>query len=812
MDPLSITVSSIALLQACSAVLNICYNAYEILKDRPGAISKVQDEVRGLRGVLEDLFQLAIDDEKSNGYHGRKPALKVLAQSQAEKGPLVLCSEDLGALEKILLAKFSKQPEDKFRAVLQAVSWTLTEKEIKPVLERLARSKAALNLAISADEVALLLELRKMSSSMADDVVNIDRNLEELTSQFSAQNMGQAQERILKWLSPVDPWGSYNSAVHRCHDGTGLWFLESKEFQDWRDQGGRNLWLSGFPGSGKTTLLSNVIRHLLLWAEQDEIRRPMIAYFYCDFRNNKSQTLTNLLGSIIRQFLRIGGAIPSPVEDAFASSTGAGHNREPQVDFLLKALELISCEGRIIVLIDALDEIEDRAESLNFFRHVHETLKNISFLVTSRDEQEIRQSLVGFRNVRIEDQVAKVDGDIAKYTRYRLETDPSLQWLNDDIKGDISESMRAKASGMFRWVQCQLDTLSELRTVRAIRHSLKELPHDLYETYDRILARISPADQVFARRVLLWVSFAAMPLTLKELHTAIAIETDMDYLDEESLLHDPNEILSLVSGLITISDQGHITIAHMSVKDYLLSPKTRQSQMASSFALTAKDSYAVLFQSCLAYVSFADFRQGPSKTSEDYLERVEKHPLLRHASISWPYYYRLAIPNEDLTASAMHFLSEDGDRELFMSWVQAINADSLFYWNFYPRHATGLYYAATFGLTDLVDRLIKSGADLNAPGSRYGGTALHGAVWRNHGAAAKLLLEAGADVNKRDSHRMSPLHLASVTNNDKLASLLLSFSADTEIRDFKGRRPLEMHLDHSQKEGWEAKAATRVRG
>ncbi|XXG97511.1 hypothetical protein Hte_003816 [Hypoxylon texense] len=607
--------------------------------------------------------------------------------------------------------------------------------------------------------------------------------------------VGQAQERILKWLSPIDPWESYNSAVHRCHDGTGQWFLKSTEFQDWRDQPGRNLWLSGFPGSGKTTLLSNVIRHLILWAEQDEVRRPAIAYFYCDFRNSTSQNLTNLLGSIICQTLRKGGTIPSLVEDTFCSSTDAARSREPQVPFLLEVLELISRQHRIVVLIDALDEIEDRAESLNFFRHVHDTMGNISFLVTSREEQDIRQNLVGFRNIRIEDQVTEVDGDIAKYTDFRLQADPSLQWLNDDVKSEISKSMQVQASGMFRWVQCQLDTLSKLRTVKAIRQSLSQLPQDLHETYDRILARVSTADQEFARRVLLWVSFAATPLTLKELHTAIAIEADMDYLDEESLLHDPNDILSLVSGLISITELGYVTIAHMSVKDYLLSPHIRHSQMASSFALTVKGSNTALFQSCMAYISFAHFRGGPSKTSKDYLERIERHPLLRHAAVSWPYYYRAAIPNDDLTASVMRLFSEPENRELFMSWVQAINAENFADWDFYPRHVTGLYYAATFGLTDVVEQLILSGVDLDLPGNRYGGTALHGAVWRNQVPAAKLLLEAGADINKVDDNLMPPLHLAAVKGYWELVELLSRFGADTEMRDHRGRKPREIEVN-----------------
>ncbi|KAI0181782.1 hypothetical protein GGR52DRAFT_55354 [Hypoxylon sp. FL1284] len=787
MDPLSITVSSIALLETCNAVLHICYNTYEILKDRPWILSKIQDEVRALRGVLETLFQLALDDEDSKDSRGQQSALKLLAQSQTQKGPLVLCSEDLRALEDILSAKFSKQPGSKFRAIMQAVSWTRTESEIKGILERLARSKAALNLAISADEVALLLELGKMSSSMASDVANIDRTLADLASQMSSQNMSQSREAILRWLSPVDPWESYTSAVHRCHDGTGQWFLESTDFQDWRDQPGRNLWLSGFPGSGKTILLSNVIRHLMLWTEQDTAQRPAIAYFYCDFRNSKSQSLTNLLGSIICQALRKYGTIPSLVEEAFDSSASGGHTREPRVPFLLEALELISRENRLMVLIDALDEIEDRAESLDFFKDVHSTVKNISFLVTSREEKDIRQNLVGFHNVRIEDQVTEMDGDIARYTDYRLHTDPNLQWLNADVKNDISKSMQAQASGMFRWVQCQLDTLSKLRTVRVIRQSLNQLPQDLDETYDRILARIPATDQEFARRILLWVSFSAKPLTLKELHTAIAIEADMDYVDPEALLHDPSDILGLVSGLVTVTEQGHVAIAHMSVRDYLLSPAVRRSGAATRvFALAARPANAALFRCCMAYVTAAHFRRGPARTLEAWLETAERHPLLRHAAVCWPYYYRAATPDAALTASAMRLLGADSDssanRQTFMAWVQAINADVARYWDFYPRHATGLYYAATFGLADVAARLLADGADPDAPGSRFGGTALHGAAWRGHEAAARLLLEAGADPDRLDGERTSPLRLAVYTGNAALVRLLFRYSAEREVR------------------------------
>ncbi|KAI2617477.1 hypothetical protein GGR54DRAFT_208663 [Hypoxylon sp. NC1633] len=795
MDPLSITAATIAIVQACNSILQICYNTRAILKNKPWCLTRVQDEIRGIRGVLETIFQLAVDNDGSSDKE--HAALELLAESQKNRGPLVLCSEDLNALEEILVKKYTHQPRTKVHAVLQAISWDLSEREIKPILDRLARSKAALNLAISADEMALLIELRKLSSSMATDVLNIDRTLADLTTKMALQNTSKTQEQVLRWLSPVDPWESYASAVTRCHDGTGEWFLQSEQYHEWRDRGGSNLWLSGFPGSGKTVLLSTIIRDLTIWAQQDK-GRPAIAYFYCDFRNSGTQYLANLLGSVVRQVILNDGHIPNMLEEAFRLSTASGMYRKPQAPLLLETLQLITSETRVILLVDALDEIENREESLSFFKHASAKMANVDLLVTSRDEQTIRQSLVGFHNIRIEDQVSKVDRDIAKYIDYKLQVDSSLQWLHADVKNHISRSMQTQAAGMFRWVQCQLETFSKLRTVKAIRQALSELPQDLYETYDRILARIPKADQEPARRILLWVSFAVSPLTLEELRDAIAIDPDLDHLDEESLLRSAYDILDLVGGLISVTAQGYVTLAHMSVKDYLLSSRIRENQSTKYIALSAEESNAILFRCCMAYISFAPFKKGPSITSEEYLARLDKFPLLRHAAISWSYYYKLAPKRDDLTGAVMRFYDAEANHKLFMSWVQAINADDPFSWDFYPRHATSLYYAASFGLTDIVAELIRSGVALDPAGSRFGGTALHGAAYRSHTPIVKLLLEAGADVNKADFDKITPLHSAATLGDIELAKLLLQYAADVHAGDLVGETPLDWAREAGQ--------------
>ena len=100
---------------------------------------------------------------------------------------------------------------------------------------------------------------------------------------------------------------------------------------------------------------------------------------------------------------------------------------------------------------------------------------------------------------------------------------------------------------------------------------MKELSKSLNKTYKNILIKISRNDVEIVRRILLWLAFAVFPLTIEELHTAVAIEQDMDELDDDSLLSSPQDILSLCGSLISVSEQSYARLVHLSVKDYLLS-------------------------------------------------------------------------------------------------------------------------------------------------------------------------------------------------------------------------------------------------
>ena len=360
-------------------------------------------------------------------------------------------------------------------------------------------------------------------------------------------------------------------------------------------------------------------------------------------------------------------------------------------------------------------------------------------------------------------------------------------------------------------MQCQLDSIALLRTVKAIKIALDQLPEGLNETYERILMKIPKSDTEMLQRVLTWLGFAVLPLTLEELHEAIAIEPGSDCLDEESRLSRPQDILSLGNSLIDISEDGHVRLAHLSVRDYLLSEDVWKNETISRFALGKAEANQRLAISCLTYLSFRDLIAGPKDSLDAYIDRMARHPLLKYASTAWTYHVRASEPDSELNTLILDFFSASS-RGKFMSWVQVLNADYHFKWDLYPRHATSLYYAASFGLGEAVTCLLSEGHDIDAPGSRFGGAPLHAAVLRHHVPVMKILLDAGANPSKADFNKATPLHTAVTHGNMEVIKMLLEYGASKDAIDGMGGTPYDWASKAGQTEVLKLLRGNKVEG
>lgn len=65
----------------------------------------------------------------------------------------------------------------------------------------------------------------------------------------------------------------------------------------------------------------------------------------------------------------------------------------------------------------------------------------------------------------------------------------------------------------FRWAACQLDVLSRCKVFKQLEVTLKTLPKDLAETYQRALQNLDAESYDLAYKLLSWLTVAPRPVS-----------------------------------------------------------------------------------------------------------------------------------------------------------------------------------------------------------------------------------------------------------------------------------------------------------
>jgi hypothetical protein len=154
-DPLSIAASIIAVLQATGKVIAICYDYKACATDSSWELSRIIDEIKGLRNVLETLEKLASEiDVARPGAKARLPTLQLLCgPKDGESGLLDLCLEELTKLkDKLAPPKWLGPQGSKRQALGQALRWPMNRGDTIKMLETIGRFRDLLSLALTADQ------------------------------------------------------------------------------------------------------------------------------------------------------------------------------------------------------------------------------------------------------------------------------------------------------------------------------------------------------------------------------------------------------------------------------------------------------------------------------------------------------------------------------------------------------------------------------------------------------------------------------------------------------------------------------------
>ena len=113
---------------------------------------------------------------------------------------------------------------------------------------------------------------------------------------------------------------------------------------------------------------------------------------------------------------------------------------------------------------------------------------------------------------------------------------------------------------------------------------------------------------------------------------------------------------------------------------------------------------------------------------------------------------------------------------------------------------TALHLAAFFGQEAAAKLLLERGAEPNvvARNASIVVTPLHSAAASSHPAIVKLLLAAGADVNAAQDGGFTPLHSAANNDDRESAEALLEAGADATLRTDEGKTAADLAGDRTR--------------
>lgn len=390
-----------------------------------------------------------------------------------------------------------------------------------------------------------------------------------------------------------------------------------------------------------------------------------------------------------------------------------------------------------------------------------------------------------------------------------------------------SSFMIADGFNRFLWVEFQLDHICSQSSDRNIRKALQSLPENMEETYERILSDIEKkprSDRELAKKVLMWLAYAQRPFKLGELSRAVAMESDMESLEDvEDAVVNEFESLSRVCGnLVTIDfvyfyPNSTIRFVHYTVQEFLIPkvPRDSDSALSTLWGLDTQLAHEEIARICIQYMLFLYSNEefvpisSPAETFDIY------------ASNFWHHHVRMLTQlNEELWALLYRFINSGN---LFHKSIYLFKANH--YGNNKPYSTispstiaivldlplisnrlaeekldekdstedrlVAFQWAAEMGSSKGVEWLLARGFDINGMNS-YGYTPLYSAVWYEQKEMVQLLLDHGADVNKKGGPWGNVLQAAAPRGNKEIIQLLLENGAD--VNAYFGRKGNALHI------------------
>ncbi|KAF3317028.1 hypothetical protein TWF173_001034 [Orbilia oligospora] len=587
---------------------------------------------------------------------------------------------------------------------------------------------------------------------------------------------GDEERKILEWITPIDDSAQHNDFFNRRQPGTGNWFLNSSKYQNWLHTPKSILYCPGIPGAGKTILTSVVVDDLLDRYSYDPA--VGIAYIYFNFQGSAHLRIDDLLSNLLKQLLRIQNTLPKYIRQLYSRYRGGGRPSRAEIMDSIHAIS--AAYSRFFIIIDALDEYEERSEFLEKVFEIHE-LQQLGIFATSRPIPDIKDKFKR-KETYTECEIRASDGDVRLYLEgqiLRLGTN-AIKSNKEIIKNRISELVQ----GMFLLAHLQFEAIKGMTTLKAIRQILGGFgsggtaSNSAYDsTYRSIMERIRGNDKQSATtlKVLTWIACASRRLTKAELQHAIAVEPEAPTGIDNDNISDIEDLISPCLGLVTIDKESNIVrLIHYTAQEYF--DRTKQYWFSNPHDYLAETS--------MIYLSYDNFKSGPCLDEKGLEERVQSNALYIYAAHNIGYHIRRSSPERTETLSSiLHLLLNDNLRLACVQVPLLTGQPKSLRWRYRINGMQALHVAAYYGLTRAVGVLLaERRLNLEAK-ENYGQTPLSLAAAGGHKDVVELLIKGGANLEAKDRYNETPLYVAISNRRETVTKLLIESGGDVSIKN-----------------------------
>ncbi|KAL9623849.1 MAG: hypothetical protein Q9160_001841 [Pyrenula sp. 1 TL-2023] len=468
------------------------------------------------------------------------------------------------------------------------------------------------------------------------------------------RRQSKVRREIVDWIKAcedeeaLDVRQSIHTNIEIRHENTCEWLFEHPSMAQWLNAKKTiAIWHNAPPGAGKTILASSVARRL-----QDKGLRTVV--FFCSFNDMALRKPITAFRCLALQLLTLSDTVPDKVLRLYEEDVKHHCFQLKDIKVAVEVVEgLLKQLSRVHIIIDGLDECEDRSELVKYMSRLLQTKTYgiVKWFMSSRSDHEIRNMMIRNEILEIEGTQESRLTDIKRYV-----TDTFHARLNHTCE-DCIERWTSDSEGNFLWVTLMLKIIEgeDLTCEEEIEEQLSQFPKGLTGAYVRTLTQLSKRperQQQLARRIFAILVTAAQPLHLSELSHALAmgpgqVEFPVKRIPRLQLIEELCSNLFIFDRNSKGSESDPlIKIAHKSIQEFFQQdPYTLEIPQDLRHYFVSRSASLEIGSACLQYLNLSRY-QLPQDI-ESILEN-EDHAFLRHAATFWHYYLNNAKHSKQL--------------------------------------------------------------------------------------------------------------------------------------------------------------------